>query len=226
MPHLRPGSGQVSVQLCLLQLWRLLLPDGLLRWVGSPAPVGVGQHLWALIWGAHVDPPVCASSISGPGLPLYTLRDNRASGAGQCQLCSKARPCLRPELHECLDWLRLGPVSMEPFGTFSAPPTNIHYYKLNIFRVITVVLLGFCFSRACSSWRQQGAKRYPVRVPNANSAVRHAKDCRIWWDPPCWHIKMIGLFPIFERYCNFNVIWFFFPRSLVSNDVASKFQEV
>lgn len=84
--------------------------------------------------------------------------------------------------------------SSAAFRSLSAPPpsTHIPYSKYSTDRLLFFLV---CFSRACSSWRQQGTQRNPVRVPNANSAVRHAKDRRVWWDPPCWHLKRMELFP-------------------------------
>lgn len=68
-------------------------------WTATVSRATCARRCWAASVSTHlradVQSPVCASSISGPGLPLYTLRDNRGSGAGQCQLRSKARQCLR-----------------------------------------------------------------------------------------------------------------------------------
>lgn len=61
--------------------------------------------------------PVCASYTSGPGLPLYTLRDNRGSGAGQCQLCSKAHVGASAQARSS---------QRGAFRSLSAPPPSTH----------------------------------------------------------------------------------------------------
>lgn len=111
VPHLWLVRGQVSVQFSLLKLWRLFLPNVLLWSVTLPhvhrqslKHVGNICKPWFEFrhFPSHHPPSTFQphpemsyrSSIflfyflffQGPGLPLYTLRDTRGSGAGMCCL--------------------------------------------------------------------------------------------------------------------------------------------
>lgn len=42
----------------------------------------------------------------------------------------------------------------------------------------------FAVFRTVRPWRQQGHGGHPVRIPNANDAVRHLRSCRFRWEDP------------------------------------------